>query len=361
MRFIPFSQNERIKNNNGVFKREEVFNIWKVKGYEQEEQTKLLQLMLKDNFELCYKVPENQDDYIVPLLLPKIKPEYIWDEKDNLQFRFQYPFMPEGIISRLIVRLHEYIENQKVWNEGVVLYKNESHAQIIETKTIKEGVKVIDIRLTGNPNYRKELLILIREEIRKIQRTSFPNLPYYEMVPCRCSECLENSEPVFYDYLGLENFLLIRKKFTKECPRSGEDVSITDLIDAVYKDNKKEEDKERGDTYINYNIFHDKVGNIIMQPNILKIRYENNIFYSQEQFEELKQALSKLTNDKLQEVIKEASEIDNLKTQEEKETLGKKILSRIKMFGGGVLKHMTALGAVEALKHIYLNIPSLLF
>jgi internalin A len=227
-------KDENIRKKGGVFKRIEVYKLWEAKGYKYLEQTKLLQLMLKDNFELCYKVPECNDEYIVPLLLPKIKPDYLWDEKDNLKFRFQYPFMPDGIISRLIVRLHEYIENQLVWNEGLVLQKNSAKAQIIETKTIKEGVKIIDIRLSGNPNYRKELLLLIREEIRKIQNSSFPNLPYYEMIPCRCHECLNANEPEFYNNKVLENLLFNKKTNKKQCPISGEDVAITNMIDAVY-------------------------------------------------------------------------------------------------------------------------------
>ncbi len=70
--------------------------IWDKNGYTAGEQAKILSLMLKDAFELCYVCPTDKRFYIVPSLLPKIKPQnLIWNETGNLTFRFQYPFMPE--------------------------------------------------------------------------------------------------------------------------------------------------------------------------------------------------------------------------------------------------------------------------
>jgi hypothetical protein len=233
-----------IENNNGVFNIADLDRIWSKKGYGYEEREKLLQLMLKDKFDLCYKLPGSENKYIVPLLLPKIKPGYDWENKDNLQFRFQYPFMPKGIVSRLIVRLNEFIEGGKVWNEGAVFHKDGARAQVIERETTKEGLKIIEIRLTGNPNNRKEFLTIIREELHQIQNSSFPNLPYYEMVPCNCSECV-SGQPEFYAYEGLEN-LLYKGIDKKQCPKSGIMVDIVNLIDAVYKyDRSKEKEHNK--------------------------------------------------------------------------------------------------------------------
>lgn len=153
--------------------------------------------------------------------------------KDNLQFRFQYPFMPKGIVSRLIVRMNQYIEEPKVWNEGVVFRKNGATAQVIERKTVKEGLKIIEIRLRGTPNSRKDLLTLVREEIKKIQSSSFPNLPYVEMVPCNCHECATLSTPYFFDYRDIETYL--QKGKTKiECRTSTDEVPIAELIGSVF-------------------------------------------------------------------------------------------------------------------------------
>ncbi|MBK8193474.1 MAG: hypothetical protein IPK76_09770 [Lewinellaceae bacterium] len=52
--------------------------------------------------------------YIAAQLLPDKRPdEYEWaPEKTTLRYTYQYPFMPKGIIGRLIVRLHEDIESR---------------------------------------------------------------------------------------------------------------------------------------------------------------------------------------------------------------------------------------------------------
>lgn len=225
--------NKEIEKSNGFIKKSDIDKIWSAKGYEFEERTKLLQLMLKDKFELCYKLPGTEDNYIVPLLLSPQKPEYVWDNNDNLQFRFQYPFMPKGIVSRLIVRMHENVYQNAVWNEGVLFKKNGAMAQVIEQKTVKEGLKVIEIRLKGTPNSRKDLLTLIREEIKKIQNSSFPNLPYVEMVPCNCKECVNETNPYFFDYDDIKTYL--QKGKTKiDCRKSTEEVSIASLIGSVF-------------------------------------------------------------------------------------------------------------------------------
>lgn len=223
---------ETIKNKDGVFTQEEIDQIWLEKGYNFDERANLLRLMLRDNFDLCYKLPGNEQKYIVPLLLSKVKPDYDWDNKENLRFRFQYPFMPKGIVSRLMVRLHEYIDGRNVWNEGAVFIKNRVKTQVIETTTVKEGLKIIDIRIQGTPNFRKDFLTLIREEIKKIQQSSFPNLPYSEMVPCNCKECATGDDPVFHDNKDLEN-LLSKNIDRVQCRKSGIMVEIAGLIDTV--------------------------------------------------------------------------------------------------------------------------------
>ncbi|MEZ4964703.1 MAG: COR domain-containing protein [Saprospiraceae bacterium] len=60
--------------------------------------------MTKSNFDICYKSREG--NYVVALLLPDTAPPFNWQKKIGaLQFRYQYPIMPKGLISRLIVRV----------------------------------------------------------------------------------------------------------------------------------------------------------------------------------------------------------------------------------------------------------------
>ena len=98
----------QIAKDDGYFSRAQVEVIWKGK-YNYDERCKLLSLMQKENFEICYPLGHTKDWYIAPQLLNAEQPEFTWDDKHNLRFRFQYKFMPEGIITRLIVRLNEIL------------------------------------------------------------------------------------------------------------------------------------------------------------------------------------------------------------------------------------------------------------
>ena len=92
-------------------------------------------------FQLCYEIPECRNTFIAPQLLAENQPEYNWDESNNLILRYAYPaFMPKGIVTRFIVAMHEYIDQQKfVWRSGVILKKDSTKAEIIENcRTFKK-------------------------------------------------------------------------------------------------------------------------------------------------------------------------------------------------------------------------------
>src|SRR4029077_2328576 len=99
--------NRALEASEGRFTKNWLFKAWEEKGFTYQERNQLLNLMKKNNFELCYQLSSSDEtEYIAPQLLPTAKPSYDWDSRSNLQFRFQYRFMPKGIIARLIVRLH---------------------------------------------------------------------------------------------------------------------------------------------------------------------------------------------------------------------------------------------------------------
>ena len=112
---------KQVVNNLGRFTTEDLSNIWSDEQY-QFKQAELLELMMR--FKLCYKIPGSKDTYIAPQLLTKTKPDYNWDTNNNLILRYTYEFMPKGIITQLIVAMHEHIyQQQYVWRSGVVLTK----------------------------------------------------------------------------------------------------------------------------------------------------------------------------------------------------------------------------------------------
>src|SRR5262249_25807750 len=114
--------NEIAKSKKGRLNEAELKKIWD-KNLLQYEVNKLTQLM--HNFGLMYHIPKS-DNYVIPAHLSTITPYSRWahEEKGNL-LRFIYEFdkyMPQGIMSRLIVALNHHIrDHDLVWHRGVNL------------------------------------------------------------------------------------------------------------------------------------------------------------------------------------------------------------------------------------------------
>lgn len=269
-------KNKNIKKACGRFEKSYVYDLWqgmdyKNQNYQRNDCNLLLSLMLKGKFEIGYQLGQS-NQYIVPLLLPEVEPEYTFEENRAIQLIVEYKFMPAGILSRLIVRLNEKIieqnKNQIVWEKGVLLGYKKSMAEVIEIQNLGQ----IRIRASGN-NFiqNKEAITTIRNELDKINSEWFEgNLDVDELVPCICEVCkdLPNDEKQVYSLQVLEDYLndgddkikcdLSRKK------KNRQDVKVRALLEGVYI-----EDKTRGENNLQpNNIFNiAKVAKFDNQPN----------------------------------------------------------------------------------------------
>ena len=202
---------KEIEESDGHFTQQQVYEIWKIAKYTHPECNLLLNLMTKDSFEVAYRIPGKKDEYIAPQLLSLTQPNYRWDKIDALYFRYFYPFMPKGIITRLIVRLHEAIKYEKgkglVWRTGVVLEKNGCIAKVEETKIVATGQQVIAIEILGNNANRKLLLYDICSTIEGIHKDSFSKINFERQIPCNCDCCKTLEQPGFYNYSELIKYL----------------------------------------------------------------------------------------------------------------------------------------------------------
>jgi len=251
---------KHLPENGGRFEKAWLFRLWEKKGYSPEEQVKLLLLMLKNNFELCYVLAGSEDEaFIAPQHLPEIKPLFQWDENHNLRFRLQYPFMPQGIMTRLIVQLNHLIDHENgqnlVWKNGVVLKRDGVRAWVIQEKTKKEGLNVINIQVSGPPHKKKELLTTLRDKIREIHDKSFKNILVNQMIPCNCEECVIAETPHFFSTEALENYVEKRKAVIT-CENSVIDVSIRTLLEGIVEKKKayEERDFEGSDKYVKLDV-----------------------------------------------------------------------------------------------------------
>jgi internalin A len=236
---------DNIEKQNGTFQKEWLFRSWKAKDYRINECNHLLNLMLKNKFNICYEMEGKADTFIVPLKLPQKIPPYTWNPKDNLNFRYQYPFMPEGILSQLIVHINEHIEEHLVWGKGVVIRKNSCRAEIQQTYNPLSGLKYIGIRVAGEKlDARKDMLKNVRYEMNKIHRNLFPTMKVSELVVCNCKYCTESEDPNFYEYSELEE-LMGMGDVNKSCTKGKQRIPIKELIDATFSSDEFNEDGKR--------------------------------------------------------------------------------------------------------------------
>jgi hypothetical protein len=216
---------EPVKENKGHFTLEDVKEIW-TNSYEDMHH-QLLSLML--NFELCYKIPNTNGEYLIPQLLPESQPDDIkWDNKNNLQLRYKYGFMPKGLLSRLIVRKHNLLKNiANAWKKGVVLEKRDTFALVKEVYAQNE----LAIKIRGT--HQKQLMAIIAEEIDTLNDT-FSGIKVEKMIPCHCTSCINMATPHFFEYDSILDRIENRKE-TIECKNKPyENVSVMGLVDNLF-------------------------------------------------------------------------------------------------------------------------------
>ena len=247
----------QIKENNGRFTREQAYKYWGDEGYKESEKEMLLNLLLKDKFDLCYELKDEKDTFITPLLLPDDKPES-WNYNTNLYFRFQYQFFPHGIFSRLIVRLHQKIEEEKRWKSGVRLIDKINNEKVrAEVQKLTEpdsNQKVVDIKISGTKEASKELLNYIRYEINHLHN-EFNDLTPNKFVGCNCDTCRQlmenNKKPYFHNYNKLTDKISQRNYF-EECDKAGyKKINIGKILNNVVIEDSA---KNKMDNKLLYNL-----------------------------------------------------------------------------------------------------------
>ncbi len=230
-----------IINKNGQFKKDQLFEHWQsnicdkkhIQAYSLDECNYLLNLMLKNHFEVCYPLESKPSYYMVPTKLPNRKPEHEFGAPNNLRFRYQYTFIPDGLLSRLIVRMHEYIEEEKVWLTGAIFHKDECTAVVLQQETGQEDAKYIGISINGAELYKcQKFLRDIRREVEHIHKI-FPYIKYSEMIVCNCSVCKNHQTPNSYAYENLQTHL-DEKEQEIFCTVGNQKVDIRQMINEVY-------------------------------------------------------------------------------------------------------------------------------
>lgn len=224
-----------VERARGRFMRSHFEEIWNEPEY-KNMHAELLALM--KNYGLCFELG-NSGQYIIPELLPVNTIQYLPLEADRiLRFNYKYTFMPSGIMVRLIVKLNEWIEEERFWRHGVILkYYGGTRAEVLEDIITKE----IKISVVGK--HRKILLGIIRSHLKTIH-DGFRKLEFSEMIPCNCEECLSGENTFFFDHKRLRNYLKHgRSKIT--CDYSFQDIDINQLLNDVIDEEEEMREPEK--------------------------------------------------------------------------------------------------------------------
>ncbi|MEG3938070.1 COR domain-containing protein [Microcoleus sp. S36b_A3] len=159
---------------------------------------------LMEEFELCFPVSHcPAPTFLIPGILPKEQPENTKLQGETLEFQYHYRILPDSILSRFIVLMHEKIHNCTHWRTGVMLEYREG-AEVYNIARIKSDPedKKIFIAVSGRESTRRSFLSMIRDTFTKIHN-SFANLEISQWVPV---PGYPDADPLDYDeLLGLED------------------------------------------------------------------------------------------------------------------------------------------------------------
>ncbi len=212
-----------VQQRNGILYESDLKEIWTDQSvYPPDKYATILRLM--ENFELAFPIGEG-NGHIVAELLPVREEEYGWNSEDCLWFEYHYDFLPAGLITRLIVRMHAFLIQQEgkylCWREGAYLKYARSEARI----KVSFFTRIVTVQIQGPE--RKEFLAKIRSHFDSLHST-IKKIRFKEKIPCTCMPGCEYR----FDY----NFLLRceeKRKKTQTCQISVEEVNIVRLLDGI--------------------------------------------------------------------------------------------------------------------------------
>ncbi len=212
-----------VQERNGILLESDLPKIWTHRAmYPKETYATILRLMA--NFEISFPFGKEGRHIVAGFLSPK-EVEYDWNPKGCLQFEYHYEFLPAGMMTRMIVRMHEFLMDRNgeklCWREGAYFEDQGSQAMV----RIDLYAKIVVIQVRGPT--RREFLRIIRSHLDTIHE-SIRKIQFKEMVPCICTpEC-----PHRFDYRFL---VKCGEKGIRQviCERHAEYINAEKLLEGI--------------------------------------------------------------------------------------------------------------------------------
>jgi internalin A len=218
-----------VKSTQGRFTLGDCARLWQGDEY-ADMHLELLALMQR--FELCYALPDQQPPvWLAPQLLPATLPNTLqnWEKPGDLMLRYRYQFMPKGIVSRLLVRLHRFLHGPERACLTAVLFERDETALLAQLSP--DGVE-IELRARGPE--RKALLNVVVDELDAINN-GFAGLrdKVSKWIPCVCNVCSATLHPHLYAEQELRR-RVEAQRFSIECPSSFTEVDALVLLEGIH-------------------------------------------------------------------------------------------------------------------------------
>ncbi len=206
--------------SKGTLERPWLGQILDKRKYPKDKHLFILDMMRK--FELCFDFDGFPDQrFLIPDLLTKEEPD-TGNWNGALAFQYHYSVLPTSIISRFIVRMQQYINQNTLWRTGVVL-RNDAGNRALVKADIED--RKIFIWVGGPEHSRRRFLEVIRSHFDSIHKT-IPGLAADEKVP------LPSHPDIAVDY---KHLLRLEVKGIAEWIPEGleETVNVKRLLDGV--------------------------------------------------------------------------------------------------------------------------------
>ena len=181
-----------VMNRGGRFDKAILIKKWSGNRY-AGMYLQLLQLM--QHFDLCYQIA-GTNDFIAPQLLPLKENKFTDFSKSGLiTFCYDYTFMPDGIMTRAIARLSNFIKAPYVWRSGVTLEWVVGEESTVAEMVENQYVRQIVIKISGCESQRR--LYEIRKVLHDIHK-GFKGLRFGEKLACNCADCIKSNNPTLF-------------------------------------------------------------------------------------------------------------------------------------------------------------------
>ena len=341
---------EEVKKHEGKVPRERLGHIFNVerlpdeggKGgrehrrYSEEEQGHIVDLMNK--FELCYEL----DDWgiLVPDVLCEKEPTEGLPEGADLWFYFEYDFMPALVMPRFMVKSGRDLDTELCWRTGSVL-KNKSFGSAAVVRQDKHRRRIY-IEVSGGQ--ARDYFATIRKTILDING-SFEKLDVTEWVPLPDVKdfAVEYEELIGHDLDGREEIYIGKLRRT---------YNVSKLLNGIEKaEDRKKRYEELGKGRImkggEFKIYAKYVN---IAEEIGKIVYEENYGVGKKEFEELKEAVKGMAEEKLADLGEMGRDLAGATGEDEKTTIAEKIKGFLIENGVPIAHGLTAAGIFEIVK-----------